>query len=239
MQWASPCANQCSFPKAYCVPSLRRGNMRDKHRILRPVPMNLPYLLPPHAWTWRACPLAGEKCNLQRITLGEAHGWKVCGLSGRVFKQDLENWVSGEICPSHCSATNVTCASLEAPLQASETRGKWERLQIQHVMRVWCVTWELWWTERTKASLLDSSWWLPEAKHLTRVWWDVFVCACEKSPDCQRLANFRKKLSRSKKRCLWDEFGPRPLAWGLWTSFCQKPLPFLQSYDCLVNCPPT
>lgn len=48
----------------------------------------------------------------------------VAGLRGGVFKQDLENWVSAEICPSHCSATNVTCASLEVPLQASETCGK-------------------------------------------------------------------------------------------------------------------
>lgn len=79
MQWGCPCANQWSFPKAYCVPSLMRGSMSDKHRILLPVPMNLPYLLPPCAWTWRACPLAGRKCNLQRITLGEADGWKVCG----------------------------------------------------------------------------------------------------------------------------------------------------------------
>lgn len=42
--------------------------------------------------------------------------------SGQGFKQDLANWVSGELHFGSYSATNLPCASVNKPLYHSETQ---------------------------------------------------------------------------------------------------------------------
>ena len=172
---------------------------------------------PSHAHPWRALLPPGPLWSAQNH-VGEAQGPEVCGHRGcglprgRVFKQDLEQQVSGEAHSGPCTATNLLYASLNAPcppLRLGFPTCQMEELQTQtrnvgvegHLGS--CGDW------RIESVQLHSSQLFPEAKTLKPGCGRDCMCIWRIFFYFQMLANFGKNSVWVKKEMSVQRIWPR------------------------------